>query len=230
MKLVYTGIESSGKSLLLAKRVQDLIWRNRKWHKKYGFVRKLWSNLKFSDEFYELNKAYIEYWYDYKDLLTKTGMDVIWDEISSDFSALKKEPLPKKVNRWLRQGAKQGVHIYSTAQELHDLHLDFRRRTFEAYEVKKAFGSRRGGDNLPPVKRIWGVCVTRQLKIRPYNELKPEYLGLLPGFFFISKKDCLLFDTHQIIAESIEPALEHYERFCLDPSCRFHKTPMVSHR
>jgi len=230
MKIIYTGLESSGKSLMLAKKIQDLVYRNRKWKKKYGFVRQIYSNLVFSDEFYKLNSEFIVYWYDYRELLGLNGVDIVWDEISSDFSSLKKEPLPRRVNRWLRQGAKQGVHIYSTAQEFHDLHLDVRRRMFKAHYVSKPFGSRRGGQNLPPVKKIWGLCLTRELKIRPYNELQPEYHGVLPGFFFIRKKDCLIFNTSQVIRESGEFPLEHVERFCSDPKCSYYKKPVVSHR
>jgi len=48
MKILYTGLESQGKSLLLADKAVEILKRNRFWHKKYGFVRKVVSNLKFS--------------------------------------------------------------------------------------------------------------------------------------------------------------------------------------
>ena len=58
MKLVYTGLESQGKSLLLAKKVIDLVNRNKRWFNKYGFVRPIYSNLKFSKEFKQKNNKY----------------------------------------------------------------------------------------------------------------------------------------------------------------------------
>lgn len=225
MKIIYTGLESSGKTLLLAKKIKKLLYRNKLWKKKYGFTRQIWSNLILSENFYKKNKEYINYWYDYKDLIDKSGIDIIWDEISTDFSALKKEPLPKIVNRWLRQGAKQGIEIYATAQEYHDVHLDMRRRCFKAFKIRKLIGSRRGGDNMPPVKNIWGLCIYRQLKIHPYNELVPEYSDMIPSLLYIGKELCNIFDTRQVIKESLHPPYDHVERKCL--TCGFKR---VEHR
>lgn len=221
MKVIYTGLESQGKTLLLAQKSEELINRNKKWHKKYGFTRKLYSNIIFSNGFYSSNKDYIEYFTDYRELLEYNGIDVIWDEISTHFSALKKEPLPRRVNVWLRQGAKQGVDIYATAQEFHDVHLDFRRRCVECLNIKKIIGSRRSGKNLPPVKHIWGLCLSNEIKIHPYNELAPEKLGIIPGFIFITRSLCEIFDTSQIIKPSEELPYEHIERSC--PTCGYKK-------
>jgi len=220
-KIVYCGLESSGKTLKLAQIITNLAKRNEKWLVKYGFVRKIYTNLKLNPTFLEKYQDIIVEWQDVKDVINKTGCDIIWDEISSDFSALKKEPLPKTVNRWLRQGAKQGVHIYATAQEFHDIHLDFRRRVKRAYTLRKMLGSKRGGENLPKIKFIWGVCMLRELKLDPYSELVPEYIGGLPSFLLISKKLCNVFDTHQLILASEELPLEHRERHC--PVCGYTK-------
>lgn len=218
MKVVYTGLESSGKTLLLAKKAKELLARNVRWNKKYGFTRVLYTNIKFSEALMAKYDGFIAYFDQYKELIKLSGVDILWDEISSDFSALKKEPLPRSINRWLRQGAKRGVHIYATAQEFHDIHLDFRRRVLSAYMVKKVIGSGRGGDNLPPIKRIWGLCVVRELIINPYNELQPAFSGIFFGIssvFLIDKSDCEVFYTHQFLAEGEEIPLEHSERKCL---------------
>lgn len=225
MKEVYVGLESSGKSLLLAKKAKELVNRNEKWRKKYGYQRFIYSNLRFSDSFYNKYASLIRYWTDMNEVVGKIGIDILWDEISTDFSALKREPLPKSVNRWLRQGAKQGVHIYATAQEFHDIHLDFRRRVYRAYHLTKLIGSRRGGNNLPPVNVIWGFCMAQELKIHPYNEIAPEYISPIPELFFISEELCSIFNTHQVIDDSRELPLEHHERVC--PVCKFRR---VTHR
>jgi len=225
MKVVYTGLESAGKSLLLAQKVGQLVKGNRRWEKKHGFARPIFSNLRINDAFYEANKDIIHYWDDMRDIIGLTGCDIIWDEISSDFSALKKEPLPKNVNRWLRQGAKQGVHIYATAQEFHDIHLDFRRRVAAAYHVRKLVGSQRGGENLPPVPRIWGLVQRRALVIHPYNELQPEMQleGLFSAFglTWISPGLARFFDTHQVIPESEYPPYDHALRVCSRKDCKY---------
>lgn len=226
MKIVYTGLESSGKTLLLADTSIRIAKRNRKWQKKFGFTRPIYSNLKYSDKFYEKYKDIIHYFDDYRELLglgteekeAVKGVDIIWDEISTHFSAMKKEPLPLKVNQWLRQGAKQGVHIYATAQEFHDIHLDFRRRCKQCYNIHKVIGSRRSGKNLPPVKYIWGLCLAWDIKIHPYNELQPEKNSAFPArFIWIGRDLCEIFDTAQIIDTADELPLEHIERSC--PIC-----------
>lgn len=222
MKIVYTGLESAGKTLMLAKKSIELVKRNRKWKKEYGYLRKVVSNLKFSERFYKDNKEYIDYWEDMREVVGLTGCDIIWDEISADFSALKREPMSRKINRWLRQGAKQGVHIYATAQEFHDIHLDFRRRVGSCFNVVKILGSPRSGLRLPEVGFIWGFCFAHDIKIHPYNELEPEKNSFLPRVIFITRELCEVFDTHQIIQSSQEPFLEHIVREC--PTCHYKKT------
>ncbi len=224
MKIVYTGLESSGKTLFLANTLTYLLKRNIKWYKKYGFLRQVRTNIEISEEYREKYKEYIVVWKDMKEILYSTGCDILWDEISSDFSALKKEPLPRNVNRWLRQGAKQGVDIYAIAQEFHDIHLDFRRRVQQAWRVRKLFGSDRGGDNKPKVNLYYGICYARRLIINPYNELCPEMFGF-PKFIWISKRICKIFDTYQIIKGDDYMPLEHVERKC--ETCNYKK---VTHR
>lgn len=215
-KIAYCGMESQGKSLLLGSKAVQLLKRNVKYFEKGKTKNKrlVKSNLRFSKKIENQFKDYISYWDDMSQIVGKTGCDIIWDEISTDLSAQKKEPLPPEINKWLRQGAKQGVHIYATAQEFHDIHLDFRRRIAEAYLVNKLFGSRRGGENLPPVKFIWGVCMIREFNITPYNELEPSFKTLIPRFFIIDKERCNLFDTHQVILSSDEIPLQHITRIC----------------
>lgn len=214
MKFVYTGLESQGKTLFLAQLVRYLVKRNKRWRKNYGFTRLIYSNIQFSAEFYEKNADFIQYWKDMKEVIGLTGCDILWDEISSDFSALKKEPLSRGVNRWLRQGAKQGVHIYATAQEFHDIHLDFRRRVIECLNVIKLIGSPRGGLNLPPVRLIWGICLGWKVEIHPYNELEPKRASIIPSILFFGKSLCHIFDTHQIVESSEELPFQHIERKC----------------
>jgi len=225
MKKVITGLESSGKSLWLARKSMDLLKRNKKWEKKYGFTRPIYSNMKWADNFKKENERFLKYFDDKKEIIGKQGCDIIWDELSTSFPASKREPLNLSTNKWLRQGAKQGVHIFGSAQEFHDIHVDFRRRTKVCKNIKKVMGSRRGGKNLPEVKFIWGICLLWEIDIHPYNELDPQRKSLLPAPLFITKDKCEIFDTHQVIKSDEEQPLEHIERHC--PVCGYDK---VYHR
>lgn len=225
MKIIYTGLESSGKSLMLARTALGVLERNHNWYTRFGFRRLVYSNLRFNDDISSKYKDYIVYFDEIREIIDKTGCDIIFDEISSHFNALKREPLPLSVNKWLRQGAKQGVHFYATAQEFHDIHLDFRRRVHKCFYISKLFGSSRGGDCLPPVSHIWGLCLVRELNIRPYNELAPEFIPVLSGglsFLFISRFYASIFDTHQVIKKGEELPFEHYVRKC--HTCGYTKT------
>jgi len=53
-KIIYAGKEGVGKSLKLAMVASDLAYRNFKWKKHTGIVRPIWSNLKFSEDFFNM--------------------------------------------------------------------------------------------------------------------------------------------------------------------------------
>lgn len=214
MKIVYCGAESSGKSLLLAKKSIEILERNKKWFKMYGFKRKVLSNLIFSDEIFIKYKDYIEYWDDVHLIVGRLGVDIIFDEISNEFSATRAGSLTKRVNQWLRQGAKQGVHFYATAQEFNNINIDFRRRVNKAFHIKKLFGSERGGQDLPPIKKIWGWCMVREFNVFPYDELRPKYISIIPKIIKITPKLCSVFDTYQPISPSDIIEVSHFIKHC----------------
>jgi hypothetical protein len=221
-KTVYVGLEGQGKTLLMALHLKNQLKYNKTLKEKYNIDRPLYTNLRINPELSSLYPN-IKYYQSISDVIGLTGCDIFHDELSSDFNAQKREPLPRRVNRWLRQTSKSGVTITCTAQEFHDLHLDFRRRVSNCYEVKKVIGSRRGGHNLPPVRFIWGLLYVRELNIHPYNELDPQYKSLfnVNPIHIMTRDLCNIFDTHQYILPSDELPLEHRERHC--PTCGFKK-------
>ena len=210
MKLVFIGKESSGKSLALAHKCEELLKRNKKWHKKFGFKRLIYSNLKFSTSFEEENKEYLRYWETYNDLITLSGADILIDEISIYFPA-SKGALPLQVNRWLRQATKRGIEIYGTTQEFENIQADFRRRINKIYKTRKVFGSKRGGACLPPVKNIFGVIALQEFEVFDFIDIKPTWRF---KFFYFTKKLCSIFDTFQVIDEIEGLPLSHSERKC----------------
>jgi len=234
MKVVYSGLEGSGKSLKLAKVIQHLVKRNSKWHKMTGIVRPILSNMFFSDEFEKYAKEMnvpIEYWVNLDDLIKRANVDVIIDEIGNYFDSRMWQDLSLDVRKWLTQGSKCGIEIYGSAQDFAQVDKSFRRLVNNLFDIRKLIGSPRPAATKPPVTKIWGVCAARALDPQGYDEDKKAFNGsFIPTFFLIRKRDCDIFDTGQKIGRSKYPALRHEERRCQhhkdmggDGTCNFCK-------
>lgn len=229
MKVIYSGLESSGKSLRLAKVVADLVYRNSKWYEKSGKQRAIISNLKFSDDFMQWAKDMqvpVSYWKDLDELIDYRDVDIIIDEVGTYFDSRLWADLSLDVRRWLTQGAKTGVEIYGSAQDFAQVDLAFRRLVNHLYHITKLVGSGRPSPTKPPIKRIWGICSMKELNPREYKEDKKSFdkTSLFPSFFLIQRRYCEIFDTTQKIDRSAPPAYKHIERFCGNENCSFHKT------
>lgn len=227
-KIIYAGLESSGKSLKLAMVVVDIVYRNSKWRKKSGKERPIISNLRFTPAFVKFANSLgvqLHYWENLDDLVTCRDCDVIIDEVGNYFDSRMWQDLSLDVRKWLTQGAKVGIEIYGSAQDFAQVDKSFRRLTNSLYEITKIIGSPRPSATKPPVKRIWGLCMMRELDPRSYNEDKKKFAQaiVLPSLFTIKRKYCEIFDTTQKIERGRYPALRHEERTCEDPECGFHK-------
>jgi len=229
MKIIFSGLESSGKSLRLAKVVSDVALRNAKWYRETGKSRPILSNLQFSEQFSaycvnELNVPII-YWTNLDELIKWDNCDVIMDEVGTYFDARLWADLSLDVRRWLTQGAKSGIEIYGTAQDFAQVDLSFRRLVNHLFHIAKLLGSRRPSATKPPVKRIWGLCSIRELNPREYKEDKKAFdsTQIIPAFFLIERVYCEMFDTTQKIARSAPTALRHVDRSCELETCGFHK-------
>jgi len=233
-KIIFSGLEGSGKSLKLAMVVSSLVERNSKWAEKSSIVRPIRSNIEFTQEFVdraESLKVPITYWRNLDELINFKECDVIIDEVGNYFDSRMWADLSLDVRRWLTQGSKSGIEIYGSAQDFAQVDKSFRRLVNELYEIRKLLGSRRPAATKPPVEHIWGVCLMLPLNPQGYDEDKKQFsAGLIPRFFFIRQKFCDIFDTAQKIGRSEYPALRHEERICSrheraggDGSCRFCK-------
>jgi len=235
MKVIFSGLESSGKSLRLAMEVGDIARRNFKWLKKSGVARPLASNLRFSpafEEYYtqELGLPPIIYWENIDELTKLSHCDVIIDEVGNYFDSRLWADLSLDTRRWLSQGAKAGIEIYGSAQDFAQVDKAFRRLVNHLFYIRKLVGSPRPSATRPPVTRIWGVCMITELDPMGYDEDKKKMKsgGLqIPSFFWIDKVFCDMFDTTQIIAKSRTAPLKHLEYSCEDPLCTFHKVAHV---
>lgn len=228
MKTIYSGLESSGKSLRLAKVVADLVDRNSKWLEKTGVERPIYSNIRFQthfEEYAQLRAVPIHYWTNLDELIKLDNADIIIDEVGTYFDSRLWADLSLDVRRWLTQGAKTGIEIYGSAQDFAQVDLAFRRLVNHLYHIVKLVGSPRPSATRPPIKKIWGICSMRELNPREYKEDKKSFdrTAIFPSFFTIEKRYCDIFDTTQKIERSLPPLMRHIERFCED-NCGFHKT------
>jgi len=229
MKIIYSGLESSGKSLRLAKVVSDLVYRNKKWFDKSGVSRPIVSNLQFTEEFRTWAEdemgVKIIYWSNLDELIKFDNSDIIIDEVGTYFDARLWSDLSLDVRRWLSQGAKTGIEIYGSAQDFAQVDLAFRRLVNHLYHITKLFGSGRPAATRPPISRIWGVCSMRELNPREYKEDKKSFdkTNIFPSFFLIERKYCEIFDTTQKILRSKPTPMKHVERDCELENCGFHK-------
>jgi len=218
MKVIYSGLEWSGKSLKLARVAKTLVVRNSKWSKIVGVERPIWSNMFFTDAFEAYAKGMgvpIKYWQNLDDLIKIENADVICDEVGNYFDSRMWQDLSLDVRKWLTQGGKCGIEIYGSAQDFAQVDKSFRRLVNQLYDIRKLIGSPRPAATKPPVKRIWGVCAARELDPQGYDEDKKGFNGsFIPHLFLIRKEDCDIFDTGQKIGRSAYPALRHEERYC----------------
>jgi len=230
MKVIFSGLESSGKSLRLASVVADIAERNGKWKKKSGIARPIISNLFFSEEFYNhctnTLGIPIKYWTNLDELIKFDNADIIIDEVGTYFDSRLWSDLSLDVRRWLTQGAKSGIEIYGTAQDFAQVDLAFRRLVNHLFHITKLFGSRRPSATTPPITRIWGICSLRELNPREYKEDKKNFdtTQIIPSFFIIQRVYCEMFDTTQKIARGKPTPYRHIEKLCELDNCIFHRT------
>lgn len=221
IKMVFSGQESSGKSLMLAKTANEILERNIRWAKESEVPRKMVSRIHFSKDFEQRAKdggIKIIYWKNIYELKDIEGSDIFWDEIHVDLNAKRWADLGLDIQRWLEQNAKIGNSIFATAQDFAQVDLTFRRLTRQLYFITKIIGSERPHPSCPPVKKVWGLCVMRTLNADSYDEKKKQFDGSWWSFKFfkIRKEDCDLFDTNEKV-ERGKTILNHNEHEC--PIC-----------
>jgi len=232
MKVIYSGLESSGKSLKLAIETVSLIDRNAKWLKKSGIVRPICSNIKFTEklENYAKEKGIpVNYWQHKDQLIRLTECDVIIDEVANYWNARMWQDMTTEELQWLSQGAKQGIEIYGGSQDFAMVDKGFRRLCNHLFFIRKLCGSRRPAATKPPVKRIWGICLIWELDPMAYDEEKSKFAmhSMLPSWFYIERVHCELFETNRKITKALPLPFKHIERGCEDEDCTFHKVQHV---
>jgi len=200
MKVVYTGIESSGKSLLLSRQAERVRVRNISWYKVTGLKRTMAFNSPMSEEFkqkiIDSNINYLEF-KNLDEILYLEEADIFIDEIIKFFPASGTSSLSNEQLHFITQGAKSGIHLWGASQDFSQVHKQFRLLVNEVYLIKKIIGNRRPMKTAPPVKMIWGICTKRKVNPSSFKGDSATMEELEGGlsFFFITKEDVSRFDT-----------------------------------
>jgi len=221
MKIVYTGIESSGKSLLLSRQAEKVRKRNIEWFKITGLKRTMAFNSPMSPDFIQLIKdSNIEYkeFRNLDEILYLEEADIFIDEIIKFFPASGTSSLSNEQLHFITQGAKSGIHLWGASQDFSQVHKQFRLLVNEVYLIKKIIGSRRPMKTAPQVKSIWGICTKRKVNPQSFkgdSATMDELEGGL-SFFFIRETDVKRFDTSYKIPLSKLPVkkLRKQEEYC----------------
>lgn len=218
---IIEGQPGNGKSLYTARVVRKLVNRNRKWFDKSGVIRPIYSNLKFAEEFEEFatitvptetNGEYtydkvplIRYWNNVDEVSKLRDCDLIWDEIATEMDARTFATLSDEVKRFLSQYDKRGVEIYANTQDYSLVDLRARMFVTRVATMSKIIGSQRPSPTKPPIKRIWGLILVRDLAEWKATDPSKKSYELLPGFFLIDRDDVAIYDTRQTIEATSLP-------------------------
>jgi hypothetical protein len=218
MKKVYTGLESSGKSLQLAVEAKRVLERNKKWLKKraklglervertMAFASPMSQH--FIDEIEATGTRYLKF-RNLNEILHLSEVDIFIDELIKFFPAKGSDSLSTEQLDFITQGAKSGVNMYCASQDFSQVHKQFRLLTNEVYVITKIIGSRRPMKSAPPVNKIWGLCMIRQVAPSSFKgeSATMESQGF-PSFYLINREDCELFDTSYKVPISTLPPIK----------------------
>jgi len=222
-KTVWIGFESSGKSLMMQRKMVEVIDRNSRYVKKYKTQPRIVATnsviTKSLKDYASEKGVELIYIHDMDDMVKLRGADLFIDELSIYFDARKFAELPLYVRRWSSQASKLGVHIYGTTQNWQQVDISFRRLTDRVIWCSKVMGSRRPHPTFPSSKRAWALfCITAYTNVLDKStgetQLKPDGIIMRYSFKWLSKSDKKYFDTGAEIEESPPPPLRKVVRVC----------------
>lgn len=201
MKIIYTGLESSGKSYILASIALDILDRNKRWLKKTNYPRTMAFDSPMSQKFIDqIEGAGLKYmrFRNLSDILPLEDTDIFIGEVLKFFPAAGSNPLTQEQMDFVTQGAKSGVFIYGASQDFSQVHKQFRLLVNEVHVVTKLCGSHRPIKSRPKSKHIWGLIMSREVEphsFRGESATMEDMEFTFPDFYFIRKKITDLFDT-----------------------------------
>jgi len=224
MIAMITGLPGASKSYYSAQQAVEWIERNKKWHSKTGKVRVVYSNLQFSQEFYDWaneHHEFLKYWEDPEELPHINNADVIWEEMGAHVDSRSWEQLPLQLRRWLQQHRHRGVEILGNCQDFADIDVAVRRLVGSLTYLIKLAGSRDPSPTSLPPRLIWGFILKLSLAPREYKSDEMFKNSTIAGIGVITKKGVELYSMHNDIKPGKFPPLQHRARTC--PDCGYLK-------
>jgi len=211
---IVEGPPGQGKSLYTAATTERILRRNLKWHKQGNPLRKVYSNIKFSEAFELRWPDQIAYWSDANQLCQLHDCDIIWDEIATELDSRNWVNLSSEMKRFLSQYRKRGVDIYANTQDFSMIDQRARLMITSVRTLTKVVGSRDISTTKPPPKRIWGLVMVREVENWKETEPEKKKYAMVPSFFFITRRLCSMYDTRQDIQVGEKPRLKHSVVYC----------------
>lgn len=227
---IIEGQPGNGKSLYTARTVRKIIKRNRKWAEKtfnetgISVIRKVVSNLKFSLEFETECGEFLSYWNSVDEVSKLRDCDLVWDEIATEMDARTFTTLSDDVKRFLSQYDKRGIEIYANTQDFSMIDLRARMFVTRVATMLKVLGSSRPSPTKPPIKKIWGLILIRDLSDWKASDATKKTYNVIPTFFFIEKRDVDIYDTRQSIESTQLPVKKmRTQRYVADDGVKWKK-------
>jgi len=208
---IIEGKPGQGKSLYTARLTRKLFKRNYKWWTKTGIKRKIYSNIKFSEEFEKECGDFLDYWSNIEQITKLHDADLIWDEIATELDSRNFANLSEETKRFLSQYRKRGVDIYANTQDFSMVDMRARLMVTRVATLTKIIGSSDPSPTKPKIKRIWGLVVVREVEEILADDSHKRKYSLVPSFFFIDKEDVAIYDTRQDIP--LSPPLPIKKRY-----------------
>jgi len=213
---VTEGPPGTGKSLDASRTARKLWLRNKKWAEAGNPVRKIYSNIKWSESFEKEMGEFCAYWSDLRELCQLRDVDIIWDEIANELDSRNWTNLTMEVKRMLSQHRKRGLDIYGNTQDFEMVDKRARLMFTSVYRMAKLIGSGDPSATKPKIKFVWGVIIKRELEnFRSTSDMQSRKYGAIPSdIFFIEQELIDMYDTTQDVPIGKQPPLSHLERVC----------------
>jgi len=218
---IIEGKPGQGKSLYTARLARKLLKRNKKYFKKSGVVRKIYSNIKFAEKFEQEASGFLAYWSSIEEIVNLKDCDLLWDEIATELDSRSFASLSEALKRFLSQYRKRGIDIYANTQDFSMVDARARLMITGVKTLTKVIGSPDLSTTKPPPKVIWGLVLIRTVLNFKVTEITKKKYSLFDfGFLLIEKELVDIYDTRQDILLGKPPPLRHEERYC-----EFYNTP-----
>ncbi len=176
-----------------------------------SIVRPIYSNIKFSRKFEEEAGEFLRYWSDVDEITKLKDCDLLWDEVATELDSRNFANLSEELKRFLSQYRKRGVDIYANTQDFSMIDMRARLMVTRVASLRKVIGSPDPSPTKPPIKRIWGLVLIREVEEILVDDTHNKKYSLIPGMFFIDREDVEIYDTRQDIP--LSPPLPRKRRF-----------------